>query len=419
MPSRLASRGRRNDPAPRRTGHRQARYGGGPRRGLPEPRTLRQLVGRRKPSRRLARTLSIDEIVRLLQSIDLGTILPNAAVTQLSGGQQKRLALLRALLRGSQFVVLDEPTSGLDPGTASKVAEMLGQSLKQNPRSLLLVTHDYETAARLCERVLLLTSEGRLQDVTPSPGTDRDEVIRQLRHALASNVRQRAGMSGRPMPWGTVALTLDFLGLGLPIALIAMALMGAMLVAQSAGMGPIDISSHIPGALVLAVFREMSPLLVGLLLASRIGARVGSELAGMSYTSQLDSMRVLGLSPASHLLIPFLVSACIVFPVTIVSSGTLSIFAGGFYASLPISGLSIGTSRFLDLASEAIDPLLIISGIIKGVVMAILIVLGSYWSVTRPITSAPALGSAVTRAAVLGSAAIVVTDVVLSWIFFA
>lgn len=47
---------------------------------------------------------------------------------------------------------------------------------------------------------------------------------------------------------------LDFLGLGLPIAHVAMSLMGAMLVAQSAGMGPIDISSHIPGALVLAVF---------------------------------------------------------------------------------------------------------------------------------------------------------------------
>lgn len=139
----------------------------------------------------------------------------------------------------------------------------------------------------------------------------------------------------------------------------------------------------------------------------------------MSYTSQLDSMRVLGLSPASHLLIPFLASACIVFPIAIVSSGVLSIFAGGFYAGIPISGLSIGTSRFLDLASEAMDPLLIISGIIKGVVMAILIVLGSYWSGTRPITSATALGLAVTRAAVLGSATIVVTDVVLSWIFFA
>lgn len=69
-----------------------------------------------------------------------------------------------------------------------------------------------------------------------------------------------------------------------------MALMGTMLVAESAGMGP--ISSRIPGALVFAVLREMAPLLVGLLLASLIGARVGSELAGMSYTSQLDSMRV-------------------------------------------------------------------------------------------------------------------------------
>lgn len=38
---------------------------------------------------------------------------------------------------------------------------MLNESFERNPRSLLLVTHDYETAALLSDRVLLLTGEGR------------------------------------------------------------------------------------------------------------------------------------------------------------------------------------------------------------------------------------------------------------------
>lgn len=360
--------------------------------------------------------LSDDEIGHLLSSVGLDQLSPESGVTQLSGGQQKRLSLLRALIRGTQLLVLDEPTSGLDPVTSTRIAKMLRAAWDRHPRAMLIVTHDFEFALQVCDRILAL-SHGQLVDVTPVAGPSEERTA-ALRHSLSNDAVTPLPTRRRPFRWGTVALTMDFLMLGLPLAIVAMALLGAMLVAQSAGVGPIDVSRFIPGAIVLAVFREMAPLVVGLLLASRIGARVAAELAGMSYTAQIDSMRVLGLSPARRLMRPFLISSAISFPVTIATGALSAIVAAALYAGAPASRLSIGTRRFCDLASAQFDAYLPLSLLLKGITMAATVVLASCWWGTREVRSAQALGRAVTRAAVLASVSVILVDVIWSWIFF-
>ena len=63
-----------------------------------------------------------------------------AGGTRLSGGQARRLALARVVLRDAPIVILDEPTTGLDPNTAATLAERLTAWLKG--RTALIISHD-------------------------------------------------------------------------------------------------------------------------------------------------------------------------------------------------------------------------------------------------------------------------------------
>ena len=61
---------------------------------------------------------------------------------QLSGGEQQRIAIARALLNDPELIIEDEPTGNLDPQTSIEVMEVL-QEIHQSGRTILMATHDY------------------------------------------------------------------------------------------------------------------------------------------------------------------------------------------------------------------------------------------------------------------------------------
>src|SRR5919204_42452 len=77
----------------------------------------------------------------------------------LSGGEQQRLAIARALVNEPELVLADEPTGNLDEGSGQDVLRLL-RALADEGRAVVLVTHDAE-AAEIADRVLRL-QEGRL-----------------------------------------------------------------------------------------------------------------------------------------------------------------------------------------------------------------------------------------------------------------
>jgi peptide/nickel transport system ATP-binding protein len=80
---------------------------------------------------------------------------------QLSGGERRRAALLRALAVAPEVLLLDEPLAALDRATAIEVMAMLLELQRSRSLALLLVTHDEELAAVVAHRVLRLQG-GRL-----------------------------------------------------------------------------------------------------------------------------------------------------------------------------------------------------------------------------------------------------------------
>lgn len=97
----------------------------------------------------------------LLKRVGLGERVDHRPA-QLSGGEKQRTALARALIMKPRLLLCDEPTGNLDQKSASVVANLLLEVLRDSDTSLIVVTHSPELASR-CPRMLELR-EGRLQE---------------------------------------------------------------------------------------------------------------------------------------------------------------------------------------------------------------------------------------------------------------
>lgn len=81
----------------------------------------------------------------------------SAKPSELSGGMRQRVALIRTLILNPELLLLDEPFSALDYQTRLNVADDIGQIIRQERRSVILVTHDLSEAISLGDRVIVLT----------------------------------------------------------------------------------------------------------------------------------------------------------------------------------------------------------------------------------------------------------------------
>ena len=84
----------------------------------------------------------------------------------LSGGEQQRLALARALVGSPEVLLLDEPTASLDPASVAKLEGMITEAVRQGTR-VILVTHDIAQARRLADEVVFM-ARGRVTERTAS-----------------------------------------------------------------------------------------------------------------------------------------------------------------------------------------------------------------------------------------------------------
>lgn len=98
------------------------------------------------------RAVRVQEMLELVGLSGFG----ERRVTDLSGGEAKRVALVRTLAPSPKIVLLDEPLTGLDRPLHDQVAKDLGRLLRVTGTSALLVTHDHEEAAVIADRVVSL-----------------------------------------------------------------------------------------------------------------------------------------------------------------------------------------------------------------------------------------------------------------------
>ena len=110
----------------------------------------------RRRSRALARSATLAaEAKRLLAELDLDTSLWQRPVTQLSVGQQQRVAAARALIGAPELVIADEPTSALDAARQAAFLDLLARECALAGATLIFVSHDARLASHCARSVAL------------------------------------------------------------------------------------------------------------------------------------------------------------------------------------------------------------------------------------------------------------------------
>jgi phospholipid/cholesterol/gamma-HCH transport system permease protein len=122
------------------------------------------------------------------------------------------------------------------------------------------------------------------------------------------------------------------IGIGsLFIVILISAFAGAVTAFQSGYQWQSSLPLYILGTLIVStIVLELGPVLIGLILAGRIGARYAAELGTMRVTEQIDALESLGRSPASHLVIPRVVAGFLMVPVLVVIADLVAILAGWY-----------------------------------------------------------------------------------------
>jgi iron(III) transport system ATP-binding protein len=114
-------------------------------------------------------------VQELLEMVGMSAF-SEASPHTLSGGEQQRVALVRALANAPKLILMDEPFSSLDPQLRGEMRDTIRDVLKLSGASALIVTHDASDALRLADRVAVLL-DGELAQTTPS-----EDIFRAARN---------------------------------------------------------------------------------------------------------------------------------------------------------------------------------------------------------------------------------------------
>lgn len=87
----------------------------------------------------------------------------NKLPAEISGGEQQRVVIARALVNNPHFLLADEPTGNLDPSTSRDILQLL-KDINTRGTAVVMATHNYELVRRMNERILQVR-EGKVYDV--------------------------------------------------------------------------------------------------------------------------------------------------------------------------------------------------------------------------------------------------------------
>src|SRR5690606_38287176 len=119
----------------------------------------------------------------------------NSQPRQLSGGQQQRVGLARALAMDTDLILMDEAFSALDPLIRSGMQDQLITLQKTLNKTILFITHDFDEALKIGDRIAVLKDGavqqvGKPEEIVLKPANEHiEEFVRDVNKARAIHVR--------------------------------------------------------------------------------------------------------------------------------------------------------------------------------------------------------------------------------------
>ena len=116
--------------------------------------------------------------IRLLAAVGLAGR-ERSLPARMSGGEQQRIAIARALINTPALLLADEPTGNLDSATATEILNLLTRLRAEHQMTIILASHDPQIAAR-AERLIRLRDGAVIDDIELTAGRPAQDVLREV-----------------------------------------------------------------------------------------------------------------------------------------------------------------------------------------------------------------------------------------------
>src|SRR6201996_4544518 len=197
------------------------------------------------------------------------------------------------------------------------------------------------------------------------------------------------------------------------VVLVTGAFTGAVLTAQTYfQFSRLGMKSAVGSVVSVAMFRELGPVLTGLMVSGRVGAAIAAEIGTMKVTEQIDALRALGVHPTDYLVVPRVLSMMISMPLLVAESCALSILASHFVSSFV---LEVTGPYNWNNTLHYVGPRDLKMALTKGVVFAVIIVFIACHQGLNTKNGAAGVGRAPTESVVIGSLAILILNFFLTF----
>jgi phospholipid/cholesterol/gamma-HCH transport system permease protein len=162
------------------------------------------------------------------------------------------------------------------------------------------------------------------------------------------------------------------------------------------------------------IILEMGPLLTGLVLAGRVGARMTAEIGTMRVTEQIDALETLAYDPLAFLVVPRLIAATIMLPVLTILADFIGV-ASGFASSVLLTDMTV--DDFRAGVRLAFGVFQIVYSLMKATLFGIAIAFVCTYEGYITTAGAEGVGRSTARAVVITSVTILVLDAITAALF--
>ncbi len=213
---------------------------------------------------------------------------------------------------------------------------------------------------------------------------------------------------------GQQMLTIGYFSL--PVVGLTALFTGAALAQQIyVGSSRFNAESTVAAVVVIAIVRELGPVLGGLMVAGRVSSAMAAEIGTMRVTEQIDALVTLSTDPYKYLVVPRLVAGVITLPMLVIVANIIGVF-GGFLVATQTLGFNPG--NYLHTTMDYLERSDVFSSLVKAAIFGFIIALMGSYHGYHSSGGAQGVGRATTDAVVSAFILILFANLVITIVVF-
>jgi len=173
------------------------------------------------------------------------------------------------------------------------------------------------------------------------------------------------------------------------------------------------LANAVGGLVGIAICKELSPVIMSILIAGRIGSAMAAEIGSMQVYQEIDALRTMNINPVNYLVLPRMVGIATALPLLVIFS-TLVGWLGGAFISVANRRIDVAFMTFFSTLSDVVEVKDVANGVFKSFTFAIIIGVVSCHQGLITRGGPRGIGRSVTKAVVNSIVLIVIMDYILT-----